>query len=323
MRKIFAISMVFLGCCTNVVFLELIVSELPGSGNIITFCQFVFIALEGFVTTAQFGTKKPVIPLKNYFVMVAMFFVVQVINNQALFYNISMPLHMIFRSGSLIANMILGIIILKKRYNLDKYMSVFMITVGICISTFASAGQVESHPSHTGNQMLDYINWLIGIAMLCFALFMSARMGIFQEQMFSKHGKHPNEAMFYNHALPLPGFLLVARDIYNHAILFQASAPIIVPLLGISVPKMWLYLLGNVITQYICIRAVFVLTTECASLTVTMVVTLRKFVSLIFSIIYFMNPFTLYHWIGTALVFGGTFLFADVIPFGKKEKKLQ
>lgn len=36
----------------------------------------------------------------------------------------------------------------------------------------------------------------------------------------------------------------------------------------------------------VCIRGVFILTTECASLTVTLVVTLRKFVSLIFSILY-------------------------------------
>jgi UDP-xylose/UDP-N-acetylglucosamine transporter B4 len=37
------------------------------------------------------------------------------LNNIALGYNISMPLHIIFRSGGLIANMIMGAIILKKR----------------------------------------------------------------------------------------------------------------------------------------------------------------------------------------------------------------
>jgi UDP-xylose/UDP-N-acetylglucosamine transporter B4 len=58
---------------------------------------------------------------------------------------------------------------------------------------------------------------------------------------------------------------------------------------------------------------VFILTTECASLTVTLVVTLRKFVSLIISILYFQNPFTLYHWVGTAFVFGGTLIFTDVM----------
>lgn len=79
-----------------------------------------------------------------------------------------------------------------------------------------------------------------------------------------------------------------------------------------------------------CISSVFVLTTECASLTVTLVVTLRKFVSLIFSIVYFQNPFTVYHWIGTILVFAGTIIFTEIVPkiqegmgSSKKTEKVQ
>ena len=61
-----------------------------------------------------------------------------------------------------------------------------------------------------------------------------------------------------------------------------------------------------------CIKSVFILTTECTSLSVTLVVTLRKFLSLLISIAYFDNPFTVSHWFGTALIFIGTLLFADV-----------
>ncbi|KTG02046.1 hypothetical protein cypCar_00017095 [Cyprinus carpio] len=91
-----------------------------------------------------------------------------------------------------------------------------------------------------------------------------------------------------------------------------SSAPVEVPVIGLSVPVMWLYLLMNVVTQYVCIRGVFILTTECASLTVTLVVTLRKFLSLIISILYFHNPFTAWHWVGTAVVFLGTLLYTEV-----------
>lgn len=77
-------------------------------------------------------------------------------------------------------------------------------------------------------------------------------------------------------------------------------------------PIMWFYLLMNVVTQYVCIRGVFILTTECSSLTVTLVVTLRKFVSLIFSILYFQNQFTLWHWLGTVFVFTGTLMYTEV-----------
>lgn len=76
--------------------------------------------------------------------MVLMFFVVSVSNNYALNFNIALPLHMIFRAGSLLANMVLGIIILKKSYSLIKYVSVLMISIGICACTIASANKIVS-----------------------------------------------------------------------------------------------------------------------------------------------------------------------------------
>ena len=90
------------------------------------------------------------------------------------------------------------------------------------------------------------------------------------------------------------------------------TAPLVVFDFNFQIPKLWAYLAGNLVTQYICIRSVYVLTSECASLTVTLVVTLRKFMSLMFSIFYFQNPFTLYHWFGTVLVFGGTLIFVEL-----------
>lgn len=49
-----------------------------------------------------------------------------------------------FFQGSLIANMIMGILILKKKYVLSKYLSVFMITLGISICTIVSGKDVVS-----------------------------------------------------------------------------------------------------------------------------------------------------------------------------------
>uniref|UniRef100_A0A3P9L1G5 Solute carrier family 35 member B4 n=1 Tax=Oryzias latipes TaxID=8090 RepID=A0A3P9L1G5_ORYLA len=316
MGTVFAIILVFVGCCSNVVTLELLVREFPGCGNLVTFAQFLFIALEGFIFETNFGRKKAVIPIRNYMIMVTMFFTVSVVNNYALNFNIAMPLHMIFRSGSLIANMILGVIILKKRYSTGKYLSIALVSAGIFICTIMSAKQVLHERLAFAPALLS------GIAMLTFALLMSARMGIFQETLYKQYGKHPKEALFYNHCLPLPGFLLLSTDIYNYS-------PVLVPVVGLTVPIMWIYLLINVITQYVCIRGVFILTTECTSLTVTLVVTLRKFLSLIFSIIYFQNPFTAWHWLGTFVVFVGTLLYTEVLSsiqaalWGTRTKKAE
>uniref|UniRef100_A0A182QE09 Sugar phosphate transporter domain-containing protein n=1 Tax=Anopheles farauti TaxID=69004 RepID=A0A182QE09_9DIPT len=318
MKAALAIAMVFVGCCSNVVFLELLVKIDPGSGNLITFLQFLFIALEGFLFTSKCGTVRPRIGLKDYTILVVMFFVASVCNNYAFDFNIPMPLHMIFRAGSLIANMVMGILILKKRYDFSKYLSVGMITLGIVVCTIVSGTKVQSTQvlknAADEDPVAVFFWWTLGIALLTLALFVSARMGLYQEVLYKRYGKHPKEALFYTHLLPLPFFFLLAGNIWEHIQLANASPLQPIPLLGgLAVPITWLYMLGNVLTQYVCISSVYVLTTECSSLTVTLVVTLRKFVSLLFSIVYFSNPFTIHHWIGTILVFVGTIIFTEVV----------
>lgn len=56
--------------------------------------------------------------------------------------------------GSLIANMIMGILILKKRYELSKYVSVLMITAGIVICTIVSGSDVVSITRIPANKTL-------------------------------------------------------------------------------------------------------------------------------------------------------------------------
>ncbi|XP_050537905.1 UDP-xylose and UDP-N-acetylglucosamine transporter [Daktulosphaira vitifoliae] len=310
-----AIGSTFFGCMSNVVFLELLVKQDPGIGNLITFSQFLLIAIHGFIFTAKFGTKKPSISIKGYLVLVVMFFVTNVLNNYAFDLNIAMPLHMIFRAGSLIANMVMGIIILKKRYSLDKYISVIMITIGISVCTIVSSQDVKKTVirgvEQNTSEFEDFFWWCLGITCLTVALFISARMGIYQETLYKKHGKHPQEALFYTHLLPLPWFLFLYSNLKEHTIMAFESEPL--PYINLNVPSTVIYLIGNVITQYLCISSVYFLTTECSSLTVTLVLTLRKFTSLLFSIIYFRNPFTLYHWIGTILVFVGTIIFTELL----------
>ncbi|XP_063217982.1 UDP-xylose and UDP-N-acetylglucosamine transporter [Bacillus rossius redtenbacheri] len=317
MNPAFAVLFVFVGCCSNVVFLELLVRDDPGAGNIITVSQFLFISLIGFIFTTKFGTVKPRIGLWDYSLLVLMFFVANLCNNYAFNFNIPMPLHMIFRAGSLITNMIMGILILKKTYTFSKYLSVIMITTGIVMCTIVSGKEVkDTRPGqeHVKNNEYEvFFWWVVGIILLTVALFVSARMGIYQEVLYGRYGKHPSEALFYTHLLPLPGFLLVYSNIAEHAVSMASSPLVQLPLLGLAIPKLYLYLIGNVLTQYLCINSVYVLTTECSSLTVTLVVTLRKFVSLLFSIVYFKNEFTTIHWVGTFLVFLGTMIFTEVI----------
>lgn len=143
-------------------------------------------------------------------------------------------------------------------------------------------------------------------------------MGIYQEKLYAKHGKHPYEALYFTHLLPLPGFLIFYTNISQHFSILLESTAITLPFLPIAIPVQLLYLIGNVLTQFVCIAGVYILTTECNSLTVTLVVTLRKFTSLLFSIVYFQNEFTIWHWMGTICVFTGTGVFTDIVPSIRK-----
>ncbi len=87
-----------------------------------------------------------------------------------------------------------------------KYLSVVMISVGIAISTIASGQNMSDKKAGAGEEAAadseeaaaaEFFYWLIGIGMLTFALFMSARMGIYQEVIYKEYGKHPQEALFY------------------------------------------------------------------------------------------------------------------------------
>ncbi|KOB79087.1 UDP-galactose transporter [Operophtera brumata] len=212
----------------------------------------------GFLTVGKFGTAKRNIPFKQYLLLVGFFWTSSVANNYAFDFNISMPLHMIFRAGSLIANMAMGVWILKKRYAPLKYLAIFMISVGICICTIQSSGDVKgprkTHKDATEEERLQFIDWLwwcLGIAILTFALFVSARLGIFQESLYSEHGKHPWEALFYTHLLPLVFWLPTAPNLTNHVKL--ATETPVVEVLGVVLPRQVLWLALYVMTQGLCI----------------------------------------------------------------------
>ena len=66
LRVKLAILTVFVGCSLNVIFLELLVKADTGCGNLVTFTSFLFISVEGFIFTSDFGRKTPKVPLRAY-----------------------------------------------------------------------------------------------------------------------------------------------------------------------------------------------------------------------------------------------------------------
>uniref|UniRef100_A0A915E800 UDP-xylose and UDP-N-acetylglucosamine transporter n=1 Tax=Ditylenchus dipsaci TaxID=166011 RepID=A0A915E800_9BILA len=271
------------GCMGCMVCVESLAKEQPSAMNLMTFATFLFISLEGLFVTSRLLTVENRIPIKGYIPVVLTFFLCNVINNQALNFHVPVPLHIIFRSGSLLTSLIMNRLVLGRSYSTKKYLSVLAITIGIIICTLATS-LLEKKTEETftlEEAQKHYHEWMIGIAMLTVALLVSSYLAICQERMYTNYGKHPREAMFYIHSISLPFFVFMGPDILKSAIEFTQAPPLQVfgySVLGwLGVSHLWVKLLGACVMQWLCILFVYRLNSEVDSLTVTLVVTLRKF----------------------------------------------
>lgn len=137
-------------------------------------------------------------------------------------------------------------------------------------------------------------------------------MGLYTEATYKIYGPQWRENLFYSHVLSLPLFLPFAPTMVGTVkTLSQSPSLAIASQFGatIHVPSQFAYLAANVLTQYACIRGVNLLAAESSALTVTIVLNIRKLVSLLLSIWLFGNSLALGTIFGAILVFGGGALY--------------
>uniref|UniRef100_A0A915BKU8 UDP-xylose and UDP-N-acetylglucosamine transporter n=1 Tax=Parascaris univalens TaxID=6257 RepID=A0A915BKU8_PARUN len=228
-----AIAGTLAGCIGCMLDIESISKRSPGCMNLMTCATFVSISLIGLIKHSRFFTKIPPnkIPLmRGYLPIVVLFFLVSVSNNLALNFDISVPLFIVFRSGTLLANLLLGRLLLGRIYSWRKIFAVIFVTVGVVLFTMASSQEASSRDNAANRPQwvsrLPIPPFAIGIGLLTCALFTSAYLGICQENLYRTYGKHPDEAMFFIHALSLPGFLFLYDDIWQTCIRFSESPPL-------------------------------------------------------------------------------------------------
>jgi UDP-xylose/UDP-N-acetylglucosamine transporter B4 len=130
-------------------------------------------------------------------------------------------------------------------------------------------------------------------------LFQSNQIG------YKKWGKDVDEAQFYTHFFSLFYFVTTISNLLTHFEKWSNSEPMVISETILPVTVIWFWVIINVMTQYICIRGVYSLVGNVGALHTTLLLTLRKFFSLFFSVWYFGNVFYSGHWIGAFLVFTG------------------
>ncbi|KAJ3127613.1 hypothetical protein HK098_006052 [Nowakowskiella sp. JEL0407] len=213
-------------------------------------------------------------------------------------------------------------------YKYHQVSGVILVTIGVILSTFSSMNT----SSLAKSQITNLPEFIIGILLLTIALTLSAILGQYQQHTYAKYGKQWREGLFYTHFLALPFFAMFWKDIVRHVEVYNSSRLVrvgdylgemekIVGGFGVGkevlkvvlesrVPKMWVYLAMNILTQYVCVSGVHKLSSLATSVTLNLVLSIRKVVSLILSVIIFSNPFTVGHFLGAVLVFVGTIMYS-------------
>ena len=103
--------------------------------------QFLFVASTGYIS--QFDRNRPPfflkpnrVPIRRWLINILLFFTINVLNNHAFSYNISVPIHIILRSGGSITTLIAGYI-WGKRFSRIQVLAVTLLTIGVIIAAWS------------------------------------------------------------------------------------------------------------------------------------------------------------------------------------------
>ncbi|KZT12668.1 UAA transporter [Laetiporus sulphureus 93-53] len=293
------------------------------------------------------------IPIWPYLVQVLLFYLISLLNNAAFGYSIPMTVHIIFRSGGLVVSMLLNWMLLRRRYTILQVFSVLVVTLGVVLTTMSASGPKKQSTSGAIDPLAYAKGISLMTAALVLGGFLGIVQdrtyawyghrespGSKSESLAQKSSGPPwQEAMFYLHFLSMPMFYLIRKDIASQfrAIstgpklelslpAFLLNTNLTPPLIStfdfgdasvssgtLTIPTAYIPLFLNTITQLFCVSGVHQLSARVSSLTVTLMLVVRKAVSLIISVVLFsgtgrvptgMKLIEL--WAGALLVFGGT-----------------
>lgn len=212
------------------------------------------------------------------------------------------PTQVVGKSAKPIPVMILGVLIGRKSYSIQRYLFVLLIVIGVVLFMLKD---VKRDPTkEVSEQSIG-----IGEVLLFLSLSMDGLTGAIQERMRAAHSpsaQHMMVAMNGWSTLILLVGVLVTGEIFEF-ISFAGRYPYVL-----------LQLASLAITGALGQLFIFIMVSSFGPLACSVVTTTRKFFTVLCSVIFFGNPLTSRQWLGTVFVFSG--LFADA-AFGKSAPK--
>ncbi|PPQ99192.1 hypothetical protein CVT26_014115 [Gymnopilus dilepis] len=311
-----ALTMVFGGCCTNVISYEQLLNINPRIGSALTFSQMLFITLQSLPSFLIFPKSSFVprlkprqVPLSQWALQVLVLTSGSLLNNWAFAYNVPLTIFIVFRSAGLPVSMILGYLVLKKRYTILQFLSVCTVTAGVVLVTLSRTAPRTEEETSKVLSAEDLTRYFVGISMMTISLFCTGWLGLLQERTYTKYGPCWKEGVFYTHVLSLPIFIFLGKDVKQGILSLSTK----------SSTESFAILAVNLVTQLICVSGVNRLTSQVSSVSTNIALTARKAMSLCLSIWWFGNDWNAQLGIGAFMVFFGSLLYTLNINKIKKD----
>lgn len=311
--------------------MEFVLKGDPQSGNLLTLSAVLMVLLQsipGRLAPGSLGLKPLAAPLSSHAHFGLLWVSMSVLANYSFAYKISVTIFTMVRSCNIIASVILGYLVFGQRFSLQQLSCVGAVSVGVFLASMGEAKTVKSSSSgaacsgcteaamHDGEASADMSIWAIGIAMLAFVQLLQGFLGHVQSSFYKRYKDLASrsdlcdEYLFTSHVLALLPLLLLRDDILIAARAAIASDPIALPL-PFLLPSRVFWLFVNNVSQTICLKGVFRASATLSPLSLTILLSVRKFLSVVLSIVWFQNPWSTLHSIATVFIFGGAFAYSQ------------
>lgn len=248
-------------------------------------------------------TEKDATPFAYYTVSGILVGLTMVASNLALKW-VTYPMQVIFKSAKPISVMFINLFMCK-RYTIQRYVFVMLIVVGVVLFKLFESKE----KSTTKKDSDEHLQQWYGIGVLTFSLAMDGLLGALEDKVRHQYKPSPHQMMVSICGWGSAALLIAAAATTEIIEVFKFASrhPTVLWQLGV------LGLCGATGQLFI-----FTMIACFGALSCSVTTTVRKFISVIFSIIFFGNPSTPVQWGATVIVFGA--LLADAF-FGKKSKK--
>lgn len=295
----FLIGLTFGGCCSNVYTFEKITKIDKNITTLITFSQylFIFILLFIFLKYIKYWSKPDLkkIEFDKKFILplIAQNFSAY-LNNLVFQYNVKMPTHIIFRSSGTAITLLFGYLFFNKKYSKCKISGSLLIGIGLVFFTIDINNENGLNQKNTN---LNEHESLIGISLLMFSTALSSLTCLFKEKIYQEEQYDWKEVLYYTYFYGVLFYIPFIPQLVKEYTQMNAKEELIH------------LFLSNWVTQLICIVAVNVLIFKVSALSLTVVLLIRRFVSLISSVIIFNNKLGREGFIGALITFIGAAIY--------------